>query len=317
MDGFNGKAALASVFFCLLATSAAAKGPKVVTSIMPIHALAAEVMAGVGAPELLVEGAASPHSFNLKPSDAQALEEADVVIWIGEGLEMFLQRPLANLKEETQVLTLSELEGIHLLPSRGSGLHDEHADDVEGHAHHDYHHVHGPVDPHLWLAPENGIIIANQIAETLVERDPDWADLYRENAQRMTRKLQALESRVQQKLLPFQGYSFLVFHDAYQYFEEAFGLRSGGSITLDAERQPGARRLREIRNWIGEQGPSCVFAEPQFEPRVLHMLVEGTEAQIGLLDPVGATLELGPGAYAALLDGLADGFVDCFAQQSR
>lgn len=310
--------AMMMLFGCLLPGAAAtAEPPKVVASILPIHSLAAAVMAGVAEPELLVEGAASPHSFSLKPSDARALDEADLVIWVGPGLELFLQRPLANLGEGVRVLTVSELGSLNLLPVRSSGLHVDSDDEDHHHHGHGHHHDDGDKDLHLWLDPANGAAIGRTLAEVLAELDPLSADRYRENAERLTAELGALEEGIQRQLAPYRGQEFLVFHDAYQYFEEAFSLRSAGSIALDPERQPGARRLQQIRDWIGEKEAVCVFAEPQFEPRLLSMLVEGTQARLGQLDPLGATLEPGSEAYVALLGGISDNFAACFEHQQQ
>lgn len=314
------QAAIFSLCVLLLGKSALAEDPKVVASILPVHSLAAAIMAGVGEPVLLIEGAASPHSFSLRPSDARALEEADLVIWVGEELEISLLRPLQNLGEQARLITLSEIEGMKLLPSRPAGLHrrqnDQAAQVEEEHEgkelrpHSD--HVHGEHDMHLWLDPENAVRAGEAIAEALAELDPQREALYRGNALRLKGELQALASRVAQKLAPFRDKGFLVFHDAYQYFEEAFSLSSSGSLTLGAERQPGARRLQEIRRWIEETNSLCLFAEPQFEPRLLPRLVEGTDARIGLLDPLGAELDPGPTAYTNLIENLASSFAGCF-----
>lgn len=315
--------AAAAFGLCLLlalGNAAAAQAPRVVASILPLHSLTAAVMEGVGEPELLVPGAASPHSFSLRPSDARSLEEAALVIWIGEELELFLEQPLRNLAEEARLVTVSEIAGLKLRASRPAGLHRQaSALDISSHQHDDaeeeadpHEHHHGEHDMHLWLDPRHALLAAEAVAEALVELDPAQEARYRENLKRLKGDLRQLEQRTRARLLPYQDESFLVFHDAYQYFEEAFGLRSAGSLTLGAERQPGARRLQEIRDWIKATGSLCLFAEPQFEPRLLSMLAQETAAEVGVLDPLGADLVPGPAAYVQLIDRLAGSLVECF-----
>src|SRR5690625_893526 len=306
----RGRAALlglAAGFAALsLLTAPVAAAPSVVASILPLHSLTAALMAGVGEPRLLVEGAASPHSFSLKPSDARALDEAELVIWIGEGLESFLQRPLETLGEKEKVVTLSEAEGMRLLRQRAPGLKDRGATVP------DRAQDRGSDDLHLWLDPANAIVAAETIAEALARRDPEHAQGYQKNLRQLKETLLRLEQRAAEALAPHQAQRFLVFHDAYQYFEQAFGLQSAGSLMLDPERQPGARRLRAMRNWVGDAGELCVFTEPQFEPRLARVLTEDTKAHLAVLDPLGADLEPGPEAYVDLMEGLVRSFIACF-----
>lgn len=295
--------------------------PEVVASILPLHALAAAVSEGVGEPALLLEGGASPHSFSLRPSDARELADAELVIWIGEDLELFLRRPLETVAAKATVLTVSELEGITLLPVREAGLHstaelahDHDHDQDNDHDHdagHDHDHAHGSYDPHLWLDPANAQVIAAAIAETLTEIDPAHAEQYRANAAALQESLTELESDLRAQLEPLKGSSFLVFHDGYQYFEAAFDIPSAGALSLGPERQPGAQRLKEIRAWVAQEEAVCLFSEPQFEPRIARVVVEGTDARLGELDPLGATLAPGPHAYEQLLRALADSLTEC------
>lgn len=322
----------------------AAAAPNVVATILPLHSLAASVMQGVGEPRLLVRGAGSPHTYSLRPSEARMLDEAELVLWVGEELELFMQRPLQSLSGDARVVTLSEAPGVRLLATREGGTWDEHDhghdhghghddDDDHGHSHghdedgeedhghshgHDegHDHAHGEYDMHIWLSPHNARAITSAIAEALAEIDPENAETYRANAERTRESLEALEADIQARLLPLGNAAFVVFHDAYQYFEEDFALRATGSVTVSPERQPGAQRLRELRARIGELDAVCVFAEPQFEPRLVQTVVEGTGARVGVLDPLGAELEPGPDAYARLLDNLADSFLDCLGENS-
>lgn len=304
----------AAAITCTLAgaTGATAEPPTVVASIKPVHALVAGVMHGVASPALLVPGAASPHTYGLKPSDARRLQAADLVFWISPGLETFLIRPLTAIPSTASTIPLAEAEGVVVHATREGGVwerheHEDHAEDEHAeHADgdHDEHaeeehaeHEHGETDMHLWLDPENGRAMVGAIAAALGEVDPDNAATYRANAERLAQDLQALDQDLQQRLEPVRDEPFIVFHDAYQYFERHYGLNGAGSITVSPERQPGARRLQEIRARLGEAGAVCVFSEPQFEPALIETVVEGTSARTGVLDPLGADLEPGPELY--------------------
>lgn len=314
--------AASAVSLCLLlGTNAgmAADAPRVVASIKPVHSLVAAVMDGVADPDLLIEGAGSPHTYSLRPSEAQALQEADVVFWIGEDLETFLAKPLQALPREATLVALHEAEGVRLLAGRKGGdwqAHD-HADDQaddHGHGHEheqDHGHEHGGMDMHIWLDPVNAQAMVARIATTLGTVDPQNAQQYASNAAVVRQQLAELDQKVQDQLRPVQGEPYLVFHDAYRYFEDRYDLNAVGSITVTPEQQPGAQRLYQIRSLIANSGAKCVFSEPQFEPQLVETVIEGTQARSGVLDPLGAELAPGPTAYFDLLDQLAKSLRDC------
>jgi zinc transport system substrate-binding protein len=290
--------------------SARADGaPAVVVSVKPIHSLVAGVMEGVGTPQLLIEGAGSPHSYALRPSQARALDQADVVFWIGDGLEAFLARPLGALSSDATLVALGDAEGLRLLPTREGGTREAHGEDHEHEEEHD--HDHGAVDMHLWLDPQNAAVMVGAIAAALGATDPGRAATYDANATKLRADLAGLDAELAATLAPVHDRPFVVFHDAYQYFEERYGLNAVGSITVDPQRAPGAGRLREIRAELEEHAAACVFAEPQFRPALVETVVEGTGAGTGVLDPLGADLEAGPGQYAELLRALSRSLVDC------
>ena len=304
----------------LAATGARAEPVEVVVSIKPVHSLVAAVMEGVGTPTLLIEGAGSPHTYSLRPSEARALEQAHVVFWIGEGLETFLERPLAALAADARVVELAAAEGIHLLATREGGVwevHDHDDDDHdEAHAHAEEHHhhdghAHGEHDMHLWLDPHNAEAMVRLIAATLAEVDPAHAEIYQANAVRLEERLGALDGLLQAKLEPIAERPFIVFHDGYQYFERRYGLNAAGSITVSPEQRPGARRLQEIQARLAEADAACVFAEPQFEPALVETVVAGSDARTGVLDPLGAELAAGPEQYFELMQDLADALAGC------
>ncbi|MDN2564920.1 zinc ABC transporter substrate-binding protein [Aquibium sp. A9E412] len=313
---------------------AAAAAPDVVVSIKPVHALVAAVMEGVGTPQLLIEGAGSPHSYSLKPSQAAAIEDADVVFWIGPQLETFLQRPLATLGREARTVALIESEGLTRLGFRSGSTFEAHAhdDDDHDHAHgeddgHGHDHAadaaradddaHGHddgLDPHVWLDPANAAAMTERIAAVLGAVDPDNAARYRDNAAAAGARLAALTAEVTAMLEPVRGRGFVVFHDGYRYFEERFGVTAAGALTVNPEVAPGAERVAEIREAVRRLDAVCVFAEPQFEPRLVAVVSEGTGARSAVLDPLGADLDDGPELYFALIRGMATAMRDCLAE---
>ena len=343
--------------------SAAADAPAAVASIQPIHSLLAGVMEGAGSPHLLVRGNASPHTWSLRPSQARILQEADLVVWVGEDLESFLARPLRSLADDAYVLELSRAEGITLLPVREGGVWDEHAhhgehgedehedahhdehgegkdehahhgehdEGKDEHAHHDEHdedkhedaHVHhedghehhrGQFDAHVWLDPANAEVIVSAMAQALSQVDPGRAALYRANAEKVRARLRALDAELQETLAPVADRGFIVFHDAWSYFDTRYGLRAVGSVTVSPDQPPGAARLAEIRERLRDARAECVFAEPQFEPGLVRTLVAGTGAAVGVLDPLGAAIEDGPDLYFTLMRANAAALRDCLGR---
>lgn len=310
--------ALSAILTAALATAAAlpahAEVPKVVVSIKPIHSLVASVMHGVGEPTLLVRGGASPHSYTMKPSDAKALSAADLVVWVGPELESFLEKPLkANAPKATR-LTLMDLKGLTLLETREGGAWEAHDHGEKGghdHKGHDHAEEHEELNSHLWLDPANARAIVTATAEALAAKDPAGAETYRTNAERTLQQLDALDAELKAALAPVKDKPFVVFHDAYQYFEARYDLSAVGSITVSPDRRPSAKRLSAIRAKIGGLGAACVFAEPQFEPALVQTVVEGTKARTGVLDPEGTELPEGEALYPTLLRNLAASLRGC------
>jgi len=284
--------------------------PRVVASISPIHSLVAGVMEGVGEPQLLIPANASPHAYALKPSDARALNEADLVVWVGEDLEAVMEQPLHSLAGDAEVLELSRLQGMKLLPARKGGVWGDAEHDAEGKGH---HHGHGQMDNHLWLGPDNARKIVDAVVERLATMDGEHADRYRSNGKAMKQRIDKLETRLKKQLAPVRQKPYVVFHDAYHYFEAAFSLHPVGAIAVSPDRSPGARRLSEIRTAIKQRGALCVFSEPQFRPATVRVVLEGTGAQAGVLDPLGSGLSPGKGQWFGLMQELADNLTECLA----
>ena len=363
---------------------------EVVASIKPIHSLVAGVMKGVGTPHLIVKSAGSPHTYSLKPSDAEALEHAKAVFWVGKGIETFLQSSLGKISRNAVIVELSKSHDLTLHKFReggpwadhddhGDGDHEKHAededhdhkdddhekhaededhghkdddhekhakdedhghkdddhekhaededhghkdDDHEKHAkseggdHDDHGHAHGEMDMHLWLDPNNAKAMVAEIVETLSKSDPANAKTYEANGKDLTVRLDALSSDLEATLAPVKSKPFIVFHDAFQYLEKRFGLNAVGSITVSPEVQPGAERLSEIKAKIGELGAVCVFAEPQFDPKLINVVVEGTRSNTAVIDPLGAALADGPDLYFDLMKQTAATLKDCLARSS-
>ncbi|RCW24828.1 zinc transport system substrate-binding protein [Ciceribacter lividus] len=314
--------AAASVAALLVMPSLAAAEVRVVASVKPVHSLVAAIMQGVGEPALIVGGAASPHTYSLKPSDAQKLEDADVVFWIGHDFEAFLDKPLEALPGDAKVVALSDAPGLVKLPFREGGPfeahddgdHEDHAAEAGSEAEHHDEHEHGGTDMHLWLDPMNAKAMAAEIRDTLVAADPTNADAYRKNAEMLDKQLDALDREIAATIAPVKDKPFVVFHDAYQYFENRYHVRVAGSVTVSPETMPGAERLSAIHAKIGELGAACVFAEPQFEPKLLNVVTEGTAAKSGVLDPAGGALAEGPALYGDLLRAMAISLVDCLSR---
>ena len=317
----------------LLTAGAAGAAPRVATDIAPVHALASRVMQGVATPSLILPPGASPHAYALRPSEAAALAEADVVFWVGEALTPWLERAIDALAAQAVVVALAEVEGLTLLPLRedarfeahehdhaAAGAHDHGRGHGHSHGHdahaahdHDHDHDHGAFDPHLWLDPVNAAAWLDAMAAALAQADPANAAAYAANAAAGLAELDALTQEVAARVAPARGKGFVVFHDAYQYFESRFGLPAAGAIALGDAREPSARRVAEVRDRIRGADVACVFAEPQFSPALVATLVEQTPARAAVLDPLGAGLEPGAALYPRLMRDMADAFAGCLA----
>lgn len=292
---------------------------KVVVTSKPIHALVAGVMGGSGTPALLVEGPASPHTYAMKPSDAQKVNRADVFFRVSEGLEPFTGKLVKSLPETVRVATLEDAPGLTLLERRSGGSFEAHGHGGEkrhGHGHgHKSGHGHdgekGGHDPHVWLDPDNAKAMVDEIAKVLAEKAPEQAQTFKANAAALNDRIDALARELEGKLKPLAGKPFIVFHDAYQYLERRYGLTAAGSITVSQEGQPSGKRLAELRRRVTKLGAVCVFAEPQFAPKMTNAIVEGTKAKTATLDPEGVGLQAGPDLYFVLMRNLAANMKTC------
>ena len=297
---------------------------KVVASIKPIHSLASYLMDGVGKPDLIVDGYASPHGFAMKPSHAKMLQNADLIFWVGEDLESFLEKPLKSIAKKAEKIELMEIKGLNKLEFRERNIfeghddhgHDEHKEDEHkehGHKedkHDDHHeHAHGEHDPHIWLDPMNAKVILKEMAEHLIENDQENASTYKANLKKTLKDLDKLTKKVKSELN--KDFKSIVFHDAYQYFEKRFDVNVLGAFTVNTDVLPGAEQLSEIREIIEHDKVSCVFSEPQFNPDIINAVAKDMNIKTGVLDPLGATLTPGKTLYFDLISNMSKSFKSC------
>jgi zinc transport system substrate-binding protein len=312
----NHKLLAAVLLFLLWTLSAgAAHAARVVVSIKPIHALVAGVMEGTGTPELLLKGNQSPHSFALRPSDMKMLNRAELVFWVGEALETPLVRVLASLDPKTRAISLMDnAQSTADTRPENDGDHDEDEGPTHSNHHHDKHHHEGN-DPHIWLSVKKAMLIVERAARELSRTDPDNADLYRSNSERLLQRLRMLSAELDQRLSTVRSIPYIVFHDAYRLFEQEYHLNHAGAITINPEQPPGARRLLQLRRLIQDGQVRCIFSEPQFQPRVVESIISGTQAGTAVLDPIGTGLDAGTDSYFTLMHNLADSFAGCLERQ--
>ena len=323
--------------FLALFTSANAD-IKVVASIKPIHSLTSYLMDGVGKPDLIVDGYASPHGFAMKPSHAKMLQDADIIFWVGEDLENFLVKPLSSIAKKAEKIELMEIKGLEILKFRERNIFDDHdhddhghddhgkkEDDHDDHGHddhgkkeddhddhgHDDHegHAHGEFDPHIWLDPVNAKVILKEMAEHLIENDEKNSAIYKKNLAKALNDIDALIKNTKSELN--KSTASIVFHDAYQYFEERFDVNILGAFTVNTDVMPGAQQLAEIREIIEHEKVACVFSEPQFNPDIIKAVAKDMDIKTGVVDPLGATLNPGKDLYFDLIKNMSASFKNC------
>ena len=323
---------------------------KVVASIKPIHSLASYLMDGVAKPDLIVDGYASPHGFAMKPSHAKMLQNADLIFWVGEDLENFLEKPLNSIAKKAEKIELMEIKGLQVLKFRERNIFDDHDDhghddhddhgkkeddhdhddhgkkeddhdhddhgkkeddhDHDDHGHDDHEgHAHGEFDPHIWLDPINAKVILNEMVEHLIENDPKNEAKYKSNLSKALKEIDKLTIDVMTDLS--SSVSSIVFHDAYQYFEERFNVNILGAFTVNTDVMPGAEQLAEIREIIEHDKVACVFSEPQFNPDIIKAVAKDMNIKTGVVDPLGATLNPGKSLYFDLIRNMSASFKGC------
>ena len=316
---------LSFLFYSFAAQADVKTDIKVVTTIKPLHSLISRIMESRGEPQLIIEGTNNPHTFVFKPSHAEMLEEADIVFWIGEDLEAFMEKPLDSLAKNAKKIAFMESESIEKLKFREKNIfddhdghkdddhddhddHDGHEDEHEGHDDHD-DHKHGEFDAHIWLDPENAKEMVKIIRDELIKIDPEGQRQYSVNTAGATLELDNLINNVEKELS--KDISYVVFHDAYQYFETRFGVTSAGALTLNPDVLPGAKQIADIQDLIRDKGIKCIFSEPQYNPKIIETLGNDMNISTGVMDPLGAFIEEGPSMYGELINGITNSIKEC------
>ena len=307
-----------------LALAPLAQAAEVVASIKPLQLITAALTEGVTRPEVLLPAESSPHHYALKPSDMRKLTDADLVIWVGPGLEQFMVRPLA--RTDAQIVTLrpdlephrhEEIGPDHVDEHEHEHEHEHDRDHDEADAHADGHHDHtAENDPHIWLDPINGLDIARQILPALQEAMPEHADQLQQNYENFVLALKQKEKRIAEELAPVKDAGFFVFHDAYTGFVGHYGLNQLGYFTVDPGRKPGARHLADIRQQLQDAKAVCVFSEPQFTSAVVDAITSGLPVHQGELDPLARSIEVNAEGYLNYLQELSDSFRACLAKKT-
>lgn len=277
---------------------------RVLTSIKPLQQIAAAVQDGVGSPEVLLPPGASPHHYALRPSDVRRVGDAELLYWIGPDMEGFLPRVLKTRSKPS--VAVQELPGLHLRHfGEDSHSHDEDGDD------HDHDHRPGSLDAHLWLSSVNARVIAAKMAADLSGIDPANATRYQSNLKTFNERLDALDARLKKRLAAISAKPFFVFHEAFDYFESAYGLKHAGVFSVAAEVQPGAQHVAAMRKRLQEAGKTCVFSEPPLRPRLAETLTAGLPVTLAELDALGGTAPASAQGYEQLLETLGNDLAGC------
>lgn len=308
---------LGGLLLLLLLVAQAHAAPKVVVSVLPVHSLVSALMRDVGDAQLLILGGQSPHASQLKPSQVDALATADLIVWVGPLLERPVGKIIAQRRGAARIVTLLENDEITLLPGRygAEGRRHGHGEEAQTQAAHAHRaDDHWRADPHVWLSFDNARAIVEIVARELVSIDPPHRDRYESNARDLLSRLAQLRQSLHEDLRGVVDAAYVVFHDAYGYFEHEFDLHPVGYLTISAERPPGAKRIRRIRQIITSRKVRCVFSEPQFQHGLVDTLVADSGVASGVLDPLGAGLKAGPDAWFELMRRLGDSLTACLGR---
>jgi zinc transport system substrate-binding protein len=291
----------------------------IITTIKPIDSLVSAVVGDTGKTISLISSETSPHEFRLKPSDARALQNGNIIFYISPHLETSIVKVFETLPKNIKIINLMEETGIEHLSIRDNEaweLHDHHDDekhdDHDKHAQKDEHDDHKSKDDvHIWLDPENAIKIIKKVNTELSFFFPENAKIYDENATKIINKIKSLKKQLKKELLPIKEKPYIVFHDAYQYFEKTFGLNAVGSIALEDDIASSPKQISFIKNKIIKSKASCVFQEPQFDNKLVKTVIEGTQAKIGTLDPLGFGIKEKEDFYLQLLRNMSKNLKEC------
>lgn len=275
----------------------------VVTSVRPLAFIATAITDGITETKVLLPDGASPHAYAMRPSDIQILRNADIFVWIGPEMEVFLTKPIKQLNK-SKLLTLSDVSQIAQLIEHEQLDEKNHQDnDIQNHHHNE--------DMHIWMSPQIAKYIASSLSVELAKQYPQAQEKIKRNLQEFNFLLEQTEEKIGNMLNPLKGKRYFVFHDAYGYFEKSFGLNSLGHFTINPEIAPGAQRLSQIREILKQNRAECVFAEPQFKPTVINTVTQGMHVRQAILDPLGSNIELNKNSYMQFLEQLSQQFANC------
>ena len=291
------------IIFGLIVTSNAISS-EIVVSIKPLHSLVSAVTEGSNSVSLVIDSSMTPHNFALKPSHAKLLNNAKVLFYIDDEFESGLKKTVKGLPKSVKVIRVSKMKKLRLLSTRADDNWEE-----DGHDHHD--HGHSSNDLHIWLDPNNAIEIVKSITQELSAIYPENINIYKKNAKNIIKEIKTTDLLIKSMLEPIRNKPYVVFHDAYQYFEKAYGLKSVGSILVDPELPASAKRIIKIRSKIKSLNAHCVFKEPQFRAKIVKTVIDGTTTKIGILDPLGADIKSGSDMYTNLLKNIAENLNAC------
>lgn len=290
------------IFICNFIANA--KQLKVIASIKPIHSLVSRVMGDLGTPELLMTGGLTPHIFRMKPSDIKKVINADVLFYISPKFETFLKSTTLTKRPTLNAVAFAQQEGIKLLPYRTSKVWF-----AEGKV--DDRHAHNEMDMHIWLDPSNTGRIVTIIEETLSKLDPDNTITYVKNSKLLIKELYEQEELIRELLRPVRQSAMIVYHDAFQYYEKAFSLKSFGAIQLKSDETPSIKHLAALKKIAAERNVTCVLAIPGTHPRIATVVMGDTKAGYGVVDHLGQYLEPGPNSYFQLMFEITQSILDC------
>ena len=299
---------------------------KILSTIKPIHSLVSAITGDLAEAEQIIPNYGSPHHYSLKPSDIRKINTADLILRIDPNLESFLQKSLRSVAED-KVISLSQSAGMNLLAATGKHLHKDETEHTEAHsghdelsetAHSDEHHENEPpeaLDYHLWLAPDNAIVMAKSIRDQLIKIAPEHAEKLTDNTKQLIDEIDKTNAAIKQQLDSVTDTPFLVMHDAWQYFTKYYGLNQLGNISAQERLKSSAKAISEARSTITESKVQCLIAEPNLKTKTLEILTEGLPVNITQIDPLGRNIADSSLAYPELLQYTADKLLNCLKKK--
>jgi len=285
---------------------------RVVTSIRPVAALVGAVMGDVGQPALLINDPAAAHHFTVKPSQARLLQDADLVFWIGPPMETALGTALAGLAPDVPAVPLIDSDGLTRYPldvtDHDNGPKHSGKTAQPHHAHHDH-----AVNPHIWLDPRNVVVLLHHVAGRLAAADPAHKATYQANARNAAAQIEATIATMRAEMARYRDSRFIVLHDAHTYFERFFDVRARAAITIDPDMAPGVARVTALRQMVATAKITCIFGEAGISDKWPQLVADGSNLSLVQLDPLGITIDDGPGFFPRLFRRYQMAYRDCLS----